>query len=155
MLKRYILSILLLSISIFSHGQTLNGLFYEFSKASNVECVNLSPLLMSLLRPVMMTHDMEGMKVRSLQVLDLSSCNPSVKENYSRKALQIDDERYEPMIMVNDKEEAVRIYVKGERGIIREFVVLTTGNDPAFVRIKGYFTMSDMEKICNNKKYGR
>jgi hypothetical protein len=108
----------------------------------------MNSFVMALLRPFMTSAEMNGVKVKSLQVMDLSDCDPEVKQRFSERVMEIDDSMYERFVQVNDSEESVRIFAKMDGDAIRELVVLTTGDDAAFVRIRGRFRMSDLNKLA-------
>jgi len=147
MLKRFLLSLIIFLISYMCAGQSLSHLYGDFTNARNVESVNMNPFVMALLRPFMTSAEMNGVKIKSLQVMDLSDCDPEVKQCFSERVMEIDDSMYERLVQVNDSKESVRIFAKMDGDAIRELVVLTTGDDAAFVRIRGRFRMSDLNKL--------
>lgn len=126
---------------------TLNELYREFAGAENVTKVNLNGLALMLARPFM--EDQSSGKLTSIRVLSLEECRQEVKERFSRAALSFRDEEYELFLNANDKDEKARIFVKIEDEVIREMVIMTMGDDPALVHLKGKFRPSDIDEMSN------
>ncbi len=129
---------------------TLNDLYREFAGAENVTKVNLNGLALMLARPFMEKHA-EG-KLTSIRVLSLDESPEHVKARFSRAALSFHDDRYELFLNANDKESKARIYVKIEDQLIREMVIITMGDDPTLVHLKGKFRPSDIDQIGNGRQ---
>ncbi|MDK2852994.1 MAG: hypothetical protein PWQ38_1259 [Proteiniphilum sp.] len=129
---------------------TLKELYREFSGAEHVTKVNLNGLALMFAKPFM---EKEGMgKVTSIRVLSLEECAPEVKERFSRAALGFRDEGYELFLNANDQDEKARIFVKIEDQLIREMVIMTMGDDPALVHLKGKFRPADIDQTSNGGK---
>ncbi|MDD3968726.1 MAG: DUF4252 domain-containing protein [Proteiniphilum sp.] len=126
---------------------TLNELYREFAGAEKVTKVNLNGLALMLAKPFMEKHS--GGKLTSIRVLSLEECPQEVKERFSRAALSFHDDQYELFLNTNDKDEKARIFVKIEDQLIREMVILTMGDDPALVHLKGKFNPSDIDQMNN------
>lgn len=142
--------VLILSLNVFwCSSQTVSDLYSEFSKADKVEKVNLSYLVMTLLRPMMLSAELNGIRVKSLQVLDLSGCSWDVKKTFSNMVFDLEDEIYETLVLVKDGDETVKVLAKSNGESIRELVVLTTGDDAAYIRLRGKFTIEDAHKIAS------
>ena len=66
--------------------------------------------------------------------------------------MALKDDDYETMVSVNEDKDRTRILVKLKDEVIKELVILTTGDDPAMIRIKGNIKPSDVEKVINKNK---
>lgn len=144
-----ILFVLVLVFSVhLCPAQSVSDLFSEFSHAENVEKVNLNYFVMTLIRPFIATAELNGLKVKAVQVMDLSDCNPDIKREYSRRVLCVNDEIYETLVQVKDGDETVKVLARNDGEVIRELVVLTTGDDAAYVRLRGNFKIADAQKLA-------
>jgi len=143
--------VLVLSFSCYwCSSQSVSDLYSEFSHAENVEKVNLNYFVMALLRPMMLSVELNGIRVKSIQVMDLSECDYETKKAYSRMVFDVDDEIYETLVQVNDGDETVKVLARNEYESIRELVVLTTGDNATYVRLRGKFTIADAQKLAVN-----
>lgn len=154
--KQYRMKRILFIASIFFsalniQAESVSDIFKDFSYARNVEKVNLNRFVMSVIRPFISQKEFSGMKIKSLQVLDLSECDRHIKDEYDDRVRSIDDELYETLIQVKDDEEYVKVMAKNYNDHFNEIVVLVTGDDAAYIRIKGNFSLNDVQKFaCNN-----
>jgi len=127
----------------------MGDIYRQFCNRDNVEKVNLSPVAMIFLKPIMKNIPVEGLKIKSIQILDLSSCNCDDKQDFAEKIINLDDSDYETIVRVNDGNENVRILARINGESIREVVILTTGDDAAFIRLRGRFSMNEVEQLAN------
>ena len=105
---------------------------------------------MFLMRPFSDT-DTES-KITSISVLSLEECSPDVKNRFNKSALDFNDDEYELFVSANDENEKVRIFFKFQKEIIREMVILTMGDNPALIQLKGKILPSEIESMSNGRK---
>ena len=77
-----------------------------------------------------------------------------VKERFSAAVRDLRDADYETMLTSNEDGERTRILVRIEDDLIRELVIVTTGDDNALVRIKGKISPADVERVINEHANG-
>lgn len=148
MKSRKTLSLLLalLFLCPIMHSQkNVDRLFKEFSKEQGVTHVEIGKFVMGF---ASLFTDVMG--VNGIEVYSFEDCSPSVKERFNKEIASLKDTKYETMLSVNEETERTKILVKIEKEAIRELIVLTSGNEPALVRIKGNIKPSDIEKVINN-----
>lgn len=139
----------LLALSLYSQT-SVEQLYRTFSKESNVEKVNLNELAMFMMRPFS-NNDTES-KITSISVLSLEDCSPEVKERFNKIALNFNDKDYELFVSSNEENEKVRIFLKFQKDFIREMVILSMGDEPAMVQLKGKISPSEIDKMKNGRK---
>ena len=137
-MKRYFVILALILICQAGNSQTMNQLFNEFSKIEQINHVKIGNITMKLA-----SLFTETMGVNGIEVLEFGSCNSDVKQRFEKAIKELKDPDFETMVMV-------RI----EKDMIREMVVLTTGNSNALVRIKGKIKPSDIEKVVKDHGNG-
>lgn len=130
-------------------GQNMDKLFNEFSGKENVTRVTVGKVMMKL--SSMFT---ETMGVEQIEVLAFEECSANVKENLETAIRNLKDPRFETMITANEEGSHTRIMIRIDQNIIRELVVLTSGNDSALIRIKGKIKPSDIEKVVKEHRNG-
>ena len=150
--KKILLILLaLLLVSPVMHSQkSVNQLFNEFSKEKGVIHVNVGNITMTI---ASLFTDLMG--VRGVEVYSFDECDQSVKERINSAIAALKDEKYETVVSVNEEKERTKILMKLKDESIREIVVLTSGDEPAMIRIKGKIKPSDIEKVINNNKSGK
>ena len=138
-MKKYLIAIALMIIYQTTFAQSTKDIFEEFGKEWNAESVTISPFLMSLGRLFMDSDTPEITKsIRSMKVLDLEDCSDKVKERFNRKINNLQTEGYETMIQTIDNGEKVRILTRIEKDVIRELLIVCTGNDDcALIQLNG------------------
>jgi DNA repair exonuclease SbcCD nuclease subunit len=138
----------LLFISPVMHSQkSVSQLFNNFSKEKGVVRVDVGKLTMAFA-----SLFTDAMGVKEVEVLSFDDCNESVKEKLNHAIASLKDDNYETMISVNEGKERTKVLVKLKDESIREIIVLTTGEDPAIIRIKGKIKLSDFEKVMKKNK---
>lgn len=131
-------------------AQDLNSLFDEFKKEPNADCISISPFMMAIGK-MFMGNDSDAKlarKFKSIRILDLEACSTSVKERFSKKinAQRIKD--YETLVQVNDEGEKVHILAKSKNDVIRELLIVCTGNgDCTLVQLKGKVSKEKIAKL--------
>lgn len=114
----------------------------KFSERTRVERVNLGGFAMKLGRLFSETYG-----VSHVDVFSLSECSESDKQQFHEAMSSLKDNNYETMVSTKDKGEHTKILVKMKKDYIEELLVLTSGDSPAIVRLKGKIKPSDIEKL--------
>lgn len=104
---------------------------------------------MMLARPFM---DETDSKISSIRALSFDECTQDVKDRFNKSALHFKDDRYELFVNSNEKDEKVRIFFKFQDNMIREMVIMTMGDSPALIHLKGKIKPSDIENLSNGRK---
>lgn len=132
------------------YGQrNVDQLFKTFRGESDVTSVRIGSFAMRL---ASLFTDTYG--VRGVDVLALDDCDGAVKERFSAAVRDLRDADYETMLTSNEDGERTRILVRIEDDLIRELVIVTTGDDNALVRIKGKISPADVERVINEHANG-
>ena len=148
-MKRYFVILELLVICQVGNSQTMNQLFNEFSKIEQINHVKIGNITMKLAS--MFT---ETMGVNGIEVLEFGDCKREVKERFEKAIKELKDPLFETMVTSNEKDSRTKVLVRIENDMIRELVVLTTGNSNALVRIKGKIKQSDIDKVMKDHGNG-
>ena len=152
-MKKYLIAIALMIIYQTTFAQSTKDIFEEFGKEWNAESVTISPFLMSLGRLFMDSDTPEITKsIRSMKVLDLEDCSDKVKERFNRKINNLQTEGYETMIQTIDNGEKVRILTRIEKDVIRELLIVCTGNDDcALIQLNGKIKKENIAQLVNEE----
>jgi hypothetical protein len=150
--KKFLLALLaLFLLSPVMHSQkSVDQLFKEFAKEKEVTRVGVGKFTMSLAG---LFTDVMG--VREVEVLSFEECKQSVKEKLNKRIASLKDEDYETMVSVNNEKERTKILLKLKDETIEELIIMTSGDSPALIRIKGKIKPSDIENVINKNKPGK
>ena len=139
-----------LLVATLSAQTSLNALYKEFARESNASTVNLNGLAMMLGKPFLDNHS--DSKISGIRVLSLDECTKEVKDRFNEQALRFMDKRYELFVSSNEPDEKVRILLKFQDNMIREMVIITMGDSPELVQLRGKIKASDIENLGNGGK---
>ncbi len=139
-----------LLVATLSAQTSLNALYKEFARESNASTVNLNGLAMMLGKPFLDNHS--DSKISGIRVLSLDECTKEVKDRFNEQALRFMDKRYELFVSSNEPDEKVRIFLKFQDNMIREMVIITMGDSPELVQLRGKIKASDIENLGNGGK---
>jgi phosphoglycolate phosphatase-like HAD superfamily hydrolase len=118
---------------------TVEQLFKNFSKEKNTVHLKFS---MSIVRAFVDTKGVSGVEIFSFDV-----CDTKLKENFNEAIKKLKDSTYETLIATNKNGEYTKVLLKIRKDFIREIVVITGGNSPAMVRIKGKIKHEDVKDV--------
>jgi len=148
-MKKYLVILALLIICQIGYSQkNVEQLFKEFARVENSEGIKLGKFFMSFAG--MFT---ETMGVDGIEAYSFDSCSGEVKERLTKAMRNIKDSKFETMITSNEGNSRTKVLVRIEDDIIRELVVVTTGDSNALVRIKGKIKPSDIDRVV--EKHGK
>lgn len=148
MKTKYVLIVLIALFAQTGYAQkNINQLFNEFSQAKDVTRVSFGNISMKLAG-----FFTDVMGVDGIEVLSLKECAKSVNDDFIAAFKELKDSKYETMVTSNEGNNRTRILVQMKDDVIRELVILTTGDNNALIRIKGNIKPSDIDSLV--KKHG-
>lgn len=139
----------LLLISQVGFSQNMNELFNTFADREDVTHITVGPIMMKLGSLFTKT-----MGVKSIEVLELSECNQQAKDDLVKAIKELKDPHFETLVTANEPDSRTKVLVRIDKKVIRELIVLTTGNDNALIRIKGKIKPEDIDKIVEDHRDG-
>jgi hypothetical protein len=125
----------------------VEDLFSEFSKSKDVKTVRLNRMTMKLA-----SLFTDTMGAESIEVVDLDKCADGVKERFTGAIADLKDKTFDTMINTSKNGRRVRVLVRITDDMIREMVVISSGDNTTLVRIKGKIRQSDIEKVINGHR---
>ena len=126
---------------------TVESLFANFSKMKNTTHVKLGGFIMSITN---LFTDTKG--VTNIEVFSFDECEQSVKDHLNDAIKNLKDDSYETLVSTTENGERTKVLIKIKDDFINEIIVVTGGNDPAFVRIKGKIKPDDVSSVIDKNK---
>ena len=146
MMKKIIVTMVLILGVQMSQAQTVDGIIREFRSEEDAVCVKVPWLPMRLVG--LFADDEAGRVIRhisSIRVLDLSDCSQQVQERFATELQQLKMKGYEPLLTVKDEGSHVKMWGKMNDERISELVIGVSGDgDATLCCIKGNLTMDDL-----------
>lgn len=90
--------------------------------------------------------------ISSIEILDLSGCHISVKESFKKDISNDNHNGYELLTRIKDSDDDLRIFIKKEKNKIKEFLMVTSGEDASMIKIKGNMSTEEIINFTNNIK---
>ena len=128
-----------------SAGQNADELFSNFSKEKNAEVVTLGSFLTKMAKSFVE----DGKEIESIRVLSLEECSDETKKKFEKGVSNLKKDGYETLVRSNGENEDTHVMIKTKDDIIYELLVITTGNEPKMVSIKGKLKQSDLSALIN------
>ena len=151
-MKRFIIARTMMLGFQLCHAQTVNELFREFRGEENAACVELPWLPLRLLG--LFVDDEAGQIVKlisSIRVLEVSDCSREVQDRLASKLQTLKMDDYEPLIVVKDDDNLVRMWGKMKDETVKELVVGVSGDgDAVLCHIKGRLSLDDLNFSMEN-----
>lgn len=150
--KRVLCVLLLtgLSLSMFSQV-SFHNLYADFSNEEDVVKINIGGLLMGIAKPFI-RKETSGVKISGMNLISLEDCSSDVKNRFNEQACVFRDDNYELFLNTNEKGERTRIFLRFDHDIVREMVIISTGDSPMMLRLKGKIKREDVHKFIESGK---
>lgn len=127
----------------------------KFKSKPKAEYVSVPSFLMAIANAAGASKDAPG-KVSSLKVLELSDCDASVRDAFTREvnAAAKADPKTEELMRANDDGDRVVIWGEGDAKTLKTMYVyaIEDKGDCVFVAMKGKFRRSDIGEMAKKKK---
>ena len=76
-----------------------------------------------------------------------------IDENFYDMVIgEVEKSGYEEMVTINSSDEDVKIMVKAEGKVFKEFLLISGGDDNAIIQIKGDMTFDDVKEMSESVK---
>jgi hypothetical protein len=124
---------------------TVEQLFRSFSKEKKTVHVKVGEFAFSI---ASIFEDTRG--VKDVEVFAFEECENDIKQRFNDAIKNLKDKSYETLVSTSENGERTKILVKIKDDIINEVVVLTGGDEPVLIRIKGKIKPDDVKSVVQN-----
>ncbi|MDZ7635290.1 MAG: DUF4252 domain-containing protein [Bacteroidales bacterium] len=158
-MKRMVLTLLIAALAVAIYGQrnSLEDFFDSYADRDGYTSVTISGDLFGLLGRFDDDHEMDGAdrKITSVRIVSRKKENGFSGTGFlSEIRGVIRRGRYEELITVKDPETDLSIMVKSNGNIIREILVVASGENEAVIQVCGNLTREDVERLSENHTDG-
>jgi|MudIll2142460700_1097286.scaffolds.fasta_scaffold554600_2 hypothetical protein len=158
-MKKMVLAVIIALCASALYGQRdpLDDFFNTYSDQDGYTVVNISGSLFGLLKKCDDDPDMENMdqKITSVRIVSREGDHDFGRPDFKSDLKGVIRRGgYEELMKVNNPDEDVLVLVKTDRDIIKEILVIASGDNEAVVQIKGNLTRDDVEHLSLDHEDG-
>ncbi len=156
-MKRVILFALVVAIPalMVAQNSAVDKLFNKYKGQDGVTTVQISPELFQMVN-AMGIDDLDNSeipfdKVASVKILTIEDEEKYQDVNFYdeiKGELKTDD--FAEVMTVDDGGETVRMWMKAEKAVVSEFLLIVGGDDNVLIYITGNFNMNDLEGLAES-----
>lgn len=135
--------------------RSVDRLFQKYSDKEGYTCISISGNLLNFAARLEndkgKDRDIEA-KITEVRILTSKEDNDE-KVNFHdvvMKGLDLSD--YEEMMRVKETGQDMRMLVRTEGRRVKEFLLVTGGEDNALIQVKGDMSLSDARRLCENAR---
>jgi hypothetical protein len=156
-MKRIILLIIAVALPAFMMAQNsaVDKLFNKYKGKDGVTTVQISPELFQIVKAMEIEeiddHDIPFDKIASVKILTIEDEDGFEGVNFYdeiQKELNVDD--FAEVLTVDDGGETVRMWMKADKAMVSEFLLIVGGDDNVLIYITGNFNMNDLEGLAES-----
>lgn len=145
----FALALLIGSISI-SHGKTIDQIFEVFGAEENAQLMTLDEEMLAASKAQAGEDAAKLENIESITVLELSQCDASVLARFEEEVANVQLAGYEVLTRVNMDDMAVKMLGKVDGDMVRDMIIIVTGETAVMVEMKGSISMSDVNELMKN-----
>lgn len=147
-----LLALLMASCGMLSHNA--DDIINDMRDARNAEYVNVGSGLLGLGRLISPTLSEAGLGISSVQVLDLSKCNVSVREKFRKRVQRLYKGRhYEELLTTQRGYGQQTVLVRRDGQYVSEIVIANADDaSDTMILINGHINTENLERIINDQK---
>lgn len=158
-MKRMVLTVIIAACAIALYGQrdAIDDFFSNYSDREGYTSVIINGNLFGLLKNFDDDSDLDGLerKITSVRIVSREGGHHFDSPDFmSELKGVIRHGRYEELIKVNNPDEDLVFLVKTDRDIVKEILVVASGDSEAVIQIRGNLTRDDVERLSRNHAEG-
>ncbi len=156
-MKRVFLLVLTIAFPAFilAQNSAVDKLFNKYKGKEGVTTVQISPELFQIVKALEIEdiddHDVPFDKIASVKILTIEDEEIFEGVNFYQEIqneLNVDD--FAEVLTVDDGGETVRMWMKAEKAMVSEFLLIVGGDDNVLIYITGSFNMNDLEGLAES-----
>lgn len=146
---------MILIIASCNAQKSVDRLFQKYSDKEGYTCFSISGNLLNIAARLDndegKDRDIEA-KITGVRILTQKGNNYDKINFHNAVMKDLDLSDYEEMMRVTESDQDMRMLVRTEGRRVKEFLLVTGGEDNALIQVKGDMSLSDARKLCENAK---
>jgi hypothetical protein len=146
-----LMTVLVVSCGMLHHNA--DDIINDMRDARHAQYVNVGSGLLGLGRLVSPTLSEASLGISSVQVLDLSKCNPNVRDKFRKRIMDLTKNRsYEEIVTNQTGYETRTALVRRDGQYVSEIVLVNASQaSDVMLLIFGHINLENLERIVNDK----
>ena len=140
---------------IMAQNSAVDKLFAKYQGRQGITTVSISPELFKMVNAMgieeIEEQDFPLDKIASVKILTIEDEEGYENVNFYdeiQKDLDVSD--FAEIMTVNDGSEVVRMWMKADKEVVSEFLLIVGGDDNVLIYITGDFNMKELEEIAEH-----
>ena len=156
-MKRILIIIVAIAIPAFlvAQNSAVDNLFNKYKGKEGVTTVQISPELFQIVKAMEIEeideHEIPFDKIASVKILTIEDEEGWEGVNFYKeiqKDLNVSD--FAEVLTVDDGGETVRMWMKADKSLVSEFLLIVGGDDNVLIYITGNFNFNDLEGLAES-----
>jgi Zn-finger domain-containing protein len=156
-MKRVILFAVALALPalMIAQNSAVDNLFNKYKGQEGVTTVQISPELFQIINAMdideLDNSEIPFDKVASVKILTIEDEEKNQGVNfYDEIKGQLKTDDFAEIMTVDDGGETVRMWMKADKAVVSEFLLIVGGDDNVLIYITGNFNMKDLEELAGS-----
>jgi hypothetical protein len=154
-MKRMVIALFITfcTVSLFSQENSLDDFFNSYADREGFTSVIINGNIFGFLNNLDDDEDFSGLdrKVTSIRIVSTKEDRYARETDFMAELKPIIKRgRYEELMTVKDHDSNFSVMVKGSGDIIREVLIIASGENEAVIQIRGTLTREDIDRISEN-----
>jgi len=155
MKRLFTIALMALFTLTISAQSTIDKLFSKYKGVEGFTTVTVNGNLLKLLADIDDEDEDEDLmkfadKFTSIRILAQEDDDMDVDNFYDAVIDEVNRGGYEEMVTINSSDSDVKIMVRADGNIFKEFLLIAGGDDNALIQIKGSFSMKDVKEMSKS-----
>ncbi len=154
-MKKILVLIILSATMSFVYGQrSIDALFNKYSNNDGFTSITINGNLLKFFRSCDNDMDREKWmaKVTEIRILAQEDGNLKTENFYDAVMKDLNLKDYEEFMRVKNSDEDLRMLVRTDGDVIREFLLLGGGEDNLIIQVKGQMNIKDAKEFSSDIK---
>ena len=151
----FLLAVFALPAMMIAQNSAVDKLFNKYKGKDGVTTVMIGPELFRVMKGMeiddLKDSDIPFDKVSSVKILTIEDDDAFEGVNFYNEVkgeLKTDD--FAELMTIDDGGETVRMWMKADKAVVTEFLMIVGGDDNVLIYITGNFNMNDLEKLAGS-----
>ncbi len=151
----FLLAVFALPAMMIAQNSAVDKLFNKYKGKDGVTTVMIGPELFRVMKGMeiddLKDSDIPFDKVSSVKILTIEDDDAFEGVNFYNEVkgeLKTDD--FAELMTIDDGGETVRMWMKADKAVVTEFLMIVGGDDNVLIYITGNFNMNDLEELAGS-----
>jgi hypothetical protein len=90
--------------------------------------------------------------ISNIEIFSFKKCNKKIKDHFNESIKNFKNKDYESIIHSSNNGKRTKVLLKIKDDYVHEIIVISGGNDPALIHIKGKIKQNDIKNIIKKNR---